>query len=558
MFPVKHGDVPQHPNDRLGGAAGNKSRRAAITYDEVAEAAEAIARAGEKVTIVRIRHACGGGGNQAVMEHLGRWRELRRKGAQFGNAATGGLMSDALKAVLAQAIDQEIAQQKSAAQEALREQHEELMEAFGALEADLKVATTAAFEQEEDLEKLRGELQGERRAREAERQQSALAREKLSGQIEALLGQNREVQAELSKRQEAAVEARGKNGLQMSRIAALESEQKTLQMALDRATAQVAEALQKAAVAQTKADGKDELLKVSEARLEEALSRGRATAAENRRHQDRIRDAEAAQEELRRELDAARRMSSAVPYPSPSPAAGATVGFSGTRRETLGSKESYAPISASTHGYVADAALDAPSRSQSAAPISEPGIRKTAFERERLIEDALDPGLRQQLGKAATRQEQKRQQDLLIKAAGLRGNHLQRATDMLADGLKHAGRQDKPAGAKSYRRSWTRWRAVSRHPVIDEIVNTARNCLPIKRIWLFGSRSRGDHHGKSDIDLAFELTAPADNAWARFAADVHEEAQTLLPIDLVDVDTCDVTLRDVILREGVLLYDSGD
>ena len=96
MLHVKRRDVPQHPNNRLGAAAGDsgmagqvKGRRAAITYDEVAEAAEAVARAGEKVTIVRIRHACGGGGNQAVMEHLGRWRELRRKGAQFGNQASG-------------------------------------------------------------------------------------------------------------------------------------------------------------------------------------------------------------------------------------------------------------------------------------------------------------------------------------------------------------------------------------------------------------------------------------------------------------------------------------
>ena len=99
---------------------------------------------------------------------------------------------------------------------------------------------------------------------------------------------------------------------------------------------------------------------------------------------------------------------------------------------------------------------------------------------------------------------------------------------------------------------------MSRHPVIDEIVNTARHCLPVKRIWLFGSRSRGDNHSKSDVDLAFELTAPADNAWARFAVGVHEEAQTLLSIDLVNIDTCDAALRDVILREGVLLYDGGN
>ena len=348
-------------------------------------------------------------------------------------------MSDALKAVLAQAIDQEIAQQKAAALQVVNEQHEDLMEAFGALEADLKVATTAAFEQEEDLGKLQDALEQERRGREVDQQQSALVREKLSGQVEALLNQIREAQAELSKRQESAVEARGKDALQVSRIAALEAEQKTLHLALDRTKAQASEALQKAAVAQTKADGKDELLKVSEARLDEALGRGRATAAENRRHQDRIRDAEATQEGLRRELDAARRIPSAAPAAapsssSPSAAGNAAVGFSGTRQETRGGKEAYSPTSA-------------PSRAQVAAPVSASGAPapKTAFERERLIENALNSNLRQDLGKATTREEQKRQQNLLIKAASLRGNHLQRATDMLAGSLKHASGQDKPA-----------------------------------------------------------------------------------------------------------------
>jgi hypothetical protein len=441
MFHVKHGDVPrrsvEHSQNISGPAAAGanrKSKRAPLSFEEVASAADAIFLAGEKVTIERVRQAVGGGGNQAVMGHLSRWRELRRKGAQFGNQASGGLMSDGLKAVLAQAIDQEIAQQKAAAQQVVNEQHEDLMEAFGALEADLKVATTAAFEQEEDLGELRDALEQERRGREADRQQSALVREKLSGQVEALLTQIREAQAELSKRQESAVEARGKDALQMSRIAALEAEQKTLHLALDRTKAQASEALQKAAVAQTKADGKDELLKVSEARLEEALGRGRATAAENRRHQDRIRDAEAAHEGLRRELDAARRIPSAAPSSSPSAAGNAAVGFSGARQEMHGGKGAYSPTSA-------------PSRAQVAAPVSASGAPapKKAFERERLIENALNSNLRQDLGKATTREEQKRQQDLLIKAASLRGNHLQRATDMLAGSLKHASGQDKPA-----------------------------------------------------------------------------------------------------------------
>ena len=96
-----------------------------------------------------------------------------------------------------------------------------------------------------------------------------------------------------------------------------------------------------------------------------------------------------------------------------------------------------------------------------------------------------------------------------------------------------------------------------RPAVIDSIVQRARDTLPARKIWLFGSRARGDHHPKSDIDLAFQLTAPAPGAWARFVADVHEEARTLLSVDLVDLEQCDAELRAAILREGVILYDGG-
>lgn len=86
------------------------------------------------------------------------------------------------------------------------------------------------------------------------------------------------------------------------------------------------------------------------------------------------------------------------------------------------------------------------------------------------------------------------------------------------------------------------------------IVEHARELLPVRRIWLFGSRARGTENALSDIDVALEVTAESPGAWGKFAADVEEDAPTLLKIDLVDIGTCDEAMRDEIMREGRLLW----
>ncbi len=320
MFPVKHGGVPRaskvggqtvgRTGDGRGAAgdsaiAGRRTKRAPVTFEEVAAAADAIVRQGEKITIERVRQAVGGGGNQAVMDHLARYKELRRKGAQFGAGAPGGLMSEALKAALSLAIDDEIRGQRACAQESMQERLDELQEACGALEADLKIATNAAFEQEEDLEKMAAALSLAHGDLEAARQQSALAREKALGQVETLQRQNRELQATAGQAVEAAVEARVKDAIQVSQIAALQAEVKRLREASDGAISQVAQAEQKAAVAQTQAAGKDELLQVLQQQLSEAQTRSRELAEEGRHSHERARVAEEAQQKLRHKLDAA-------------------------------------------------------------------------------------------------------------------------------------------------------------------------------------------------------------------------------------------------------------
>lgn len=64
----------------------------------------------------------------------------------------------------------------------------------------------------------------------------------------------------------------------------------------------------------------------------------------------------------------------------------------------------------------------------------------------------------------------------------------------------------------------------------------------VQRILLFGSRARGDHDQRSDIDLAV-LCPQADlETWAAIW-NIADEAPTLLAVDLVRLDQASANLR---------------
>lgn len=72
------------------------------------------------------------------------------------------------------------------------------------------------------------------------------------------------------------------------------------------------------------------------------------------------------------------------------------------------------------------------------------------------------------------------------------------------------------------------------------------------RLVLFGSRARGDHRERSDIDLAVWGLRGMDFGRFRLAL---EELPTLLSFDLVCADSCtNQKLLENIAREGVVLY----
>lgn len=76
----------------------------------------------------------------------------------------------------------------------------------------------------------------------------------------------------------------------------------------------------------------------------------------------------------------------------------------------------------------------------------------------------------------------------------------------------------------------------------------------IQRIFLYGSRARGDAGPRSDIDLAIDAPSLSETEWNAIY-DVVEEADTLYKIDCVWLQKAPLSLQQNILRDGKVLYE---
>ncbi len=93
---------------------------------------------------------------------------------------------------------------------------------------------------------------------------------------------------------------------------------------------------------------------------------------------------------------------------------------------------------------------------------------------------------------------------------------------------------------------------VARHGFFRQMA-----ALPlVDRIVLFGSRARGDHDSRSDIDLAVFCDSASDDDWQEVLACLQEDRIDTSPnVDRVRLDEVDAALRANILTEGVVLYE---
>jgi len=95
--------------------------------------------------------------------------------------------------------------------------------------------------------------------------------------------------------------------------------------------------------------------------------------------------------------------------------------------------------------------------------------------------------------------------------------------------------------------------SIELHPAITQLVKDLSLLPYVESILLFGSRARGDHHPRSDVDLAIECPQASATDW-QIILDKVEQAETLLFIDCLRLDEADTGLAENILKWGQLLY----
>ncbi|WP_163557491.1 nucleotidyltransferase domain-containing protein [Halomonas sp. NO4] len=100
------------------------------------------------------------------------------------------------------------------------------------------------------------------------------------------------------------------------------------------------------------------------------------------------------------------------------------------------------------------------------------------------------------------------------------------------------------------------------NPLVDQLIELAKQHEEIAALWLYGSRARGDHYSGSDYDIAVAFTNWIPEALERrlrpeLLAMTWQEALELPDgqLSVVDLATCPVPLGWSILSEGKLLLD---
>ncbi len=86
--------------------------------------------------------------------------------------------------------------------------------------------------------------------------------------------------------------------------------------------------------------------------------------------------------------------------------------------------------------------------------------------------------------------------------------------------------------------------------VEKELIDTAKK-NNIEKMYVFGSRARGDYHRTSDIDLAV-----SGGNISAFSVDIEEYVSTLLEFDIVNLGgRIQENLKESIKKEGKLVYE---
>ena len=87
---------------------------------------------------------------------------------------------------------------------------------------------------------------------------------------------------------------------------------------------------------------------------------------------------------------------------------------------------------------------------------------------------------------------------------------------------------------------------------IQVIVTIITNKLPQAKVYLFGSRARGDHTPESDIDIAIDTGGKIDSSLLSQIKEEVEESTIPFTVDVVDLHTISDDFKKQILKDRKL------
>lgn len=86
----------------------------------------------------------------------------------------------------------------------------------------------------------------------------------------------------------------------------------------------------------------------------------------------------------------------------------------------------------------------------------------------------------------------------------------------------------------------------------DKIVAILTILFPDAKIYLFGSRARGTHGDRSDIDIAIDEGKEIRPRRIGEANSMFAESNVPYGIDVVDLHSVSDKMKELILREGII------
>jgi predicted nucleotidyltransferase len=89
-------------------------------------------------------------------------------------------------------------------------------------------------------------------------------------------------------------------------------------------------------------------------------------------------------------------------------------------------------------------------------------------------------------------------------------------------------------------------------PLQETMIQLLTVLFPSAKIYLFGSRARGDYTERSDIDIAIDLGRQMEFREIAQARGVLEGLNLPEKIDVVDMHSISAAMKVFILKEGVL------